>query len=143
MGAVLSLKDEKARRQRAYKGAGCQSKDHSQQIGGVHEASCPAFKRPSKFDDLSREAGALEGHLAGEALKFLHHCHGVGTQTASGYLSLWTTAIALIDSTLKCTSNLFHRASLSSLNSLAGTDGKKFSPESKNLPRTDREPRGA
>jgi hypothetical protein len=125
---------QRACRKAAYEGEGVHQLSHS---------SPAAFKSASKFDDLSREAGALEGHLAGEALKFLHDCHRVGTQTASGYLSLWTTAIALIDSTLKCTSNLFHRASLSSFNSLAGTDGKKFSPESKNLPRTDREPRGA
>jgi hypothetical protein len=143
MGAVLSLEVEKARLKRTNHGAARQSQNYCQKIGGVHEASCLSFKPPSKFDDLSREAGALEGHLAGEALKFLRDCHHVGTQTASGYLSLWATAIALIDSTLKCTSNLFHRASLSSFNSLAGTDGKKFSPESKNLPRTDREPRGA
>lgn len=134
---VYSLQLEKARLKGADDGAYRQPQQGGKDIDRMgHRAHSlrPVLDASSKFDDLSREAGTLESHLAREALKLLHDCHRVGAQTASGYLSLWATAVALIDSSLKCTANALHRAALLGTDAtVQGSHGKKFTRETGNV----------
>jgi hypothetical protein len=85
---VLSLEVEKARLKRANHGAARQSQNHCQKIGGVHEASCLSFKPPSKFDDLSREAGALETYVPGDLLKLRDGVLNVGATNADALMAV-------------------------------------------------------
>jgi hypothetical protein len=108
---VVSL--QQARLQRANQGAGKQSGQESRCVERSH-SSITDFEASRKRDDLSCEAGALEGYLAGEALKFLHDCNRVGTQTASGYMRLWLTAMSLADVFINQGHKLLHHFSLPS-----------------------------
>jgi hypothetical protein len=107
------------------------------------QASILAFEASRERDDLSCEAGALEGHLARETLEFLHDCNRVGTQAVSGYMRLWSTGIDLLDASIKYGTKLLHRYSLSSSPTMELDRAKKFSAEGKNVQGTPGESRGA
>jgi hypothetical protein len=141
MGAVVSYDLEKARLKRGYRHADGKT-DQERDCLRRSQASILAFEASRERDDLSCEAGALEGHLARETLEFLHDCNRVGTQAVSGYMRLWSTGIDLLDASIKYGTKLLHRYSLSSSPTME-LDREKFPAAfGENVPRTEarREP---
>jgi hypothetical protein len=126
---------QRACRKAAYEGEGVDQGSHFDRLQRQFDASV-RLQRTVDDAEFARLLGELGCYPGTHASDYFRQVQQVTHCNASLLVGLMTAATVIAANILKNTSDLLHRASvLPSLNSLAGTDAKKFTRRPEGLRR--------